>query len=255
SATDPTVAGADLAWKVPGGPGIVRTAAGDVPVDAQHLAIGGPYLAVVAAGEVRVADRATGAEVARVPAPDADKVAVSATAVVWRERGDRIVARPLPAGEPREVTAGPPDALGRPAIDGDRVVFHVAGARSSRIVEADLASGLRRTLRRSTRSSLTNPSLLGDDLLYVQTTQWSQSLRLGSRTLLRIAPAIRADKGYSTKHGPHRRVAQPRRPRKEGPRGTTTTLWTTALAPDAAYVTRLRQRGGATTADVLRLAR
>src|SRR3712207_7048167 len=56
------------------------------------------------------------------------------------------------------------------------------------------------------------------------------------RSLVRIAPAISADKGYSTKHGPHRRVRTPTRPPKEGPEGTVTTLWTTALAPDAAYV-------------------
>ncbi|MDQ3741973.1 MAG: hypothetical protein M3389_13625, partial [Actinomycetota bacterium] len=144
---------------------------------------------------------------------------------------------------------------GRPAIDGGRVVFHAAGRSLSRIVEVDAASGAVRVLKRARRAQLTNPSLLGGELLYVQTSPWSQSLRLGTRTLLRIAPAIRADKGYSTKHRPHRRVPRPRRPPKEGPAGTTTTLWTTALAADAAYVTRLHQRDGATTADVLRLAR
>ncbi|HEX2084866.1 MAG TPA: hypothetical protein VHF89_04220 [Solirubrobacteraceae bacterium] len=255
AATDPTAAGGDLAWKAPGGPGVVRTAAGDRLVEAQHLAIGGPYLAVLLNDEVRVADRATGAEVARLPAGGATKVAVSAGWVVLRAPGDRIVAHPLPAGEPREVAIGAPDSLGRPAIDGDRVVFHVAGRTASRIVQVDLATGARTTLRRDRRASLTNPSLLDGRLLFVRTSQWSQSLMLDGRPLLRIAPAIRADKGYSTKHGPHRRVALPRRPRRDGPPGTTTTLWTTALAPDAAYVTRLRQRGGATTADLLRLPR
>ena len=254
-ATDPSVAGSDLAWKVPGGGGVVRTGAGDRPVDAQHLAIGGAYAASLRSGEVVVSDRTSGIALARFPAPDADKVAVSDAAVVWRERGDRIVARLLPGGEERTVAAGPPDSLGRPAMDGGRVVFHVAGRRTSRIAQYDLVSGARTTLRDERRAALTNPSLLGDALLYVRTTQWSQALMLGRRPLLRIAPAIRADKGYSTKHGPHRRVRQPRRPPKEGPPGTTTTLWTTALAADAAYVTRLRQRGATTTAEVLRLAR
>jgi hypothetical protein len=158
------------------------------------------------------------------------------------------------------VATGAPGTLGRPALDGDRVVFHVAGPRLSRIVEVDVGTGARTTLRRSRRAALSNPSILGDALLYVHTTQWSQSLRLGARAsggraLVRIAPAISADKGYSTKHGPHRRVVRPKRPPKEGPPGTTTTLWTTALAPDAAYVTRLKQRAGQTTADVLRFAR
>lgn len=255
NATDPSAAGADLAWKVPGGPGVVRSPAGELAVPADHIAVGGPYAAVLAGGEVRVADRASGAEVARIPTPGADKVAVSAGWVVVRTPGDRIDAHPLPSGPARLVAAGAAGTLGRPAVDGDRAVFHVTGRRASRIVAADLRTGARQTLRRATRASLTNPSLLGGALLFVRTTQWSQSLVLDGRPLLRIAPAIRADKGYSTAHGPHRRVRRPRRPPREGPPGTTTTLWTTALAPDAAYVTRLRQRAGSTAADLLRLPR
>jgi hypothetical protein len=254
-AADPTVAGADLAWKVPGGPGVVRTPVGDQTIAADQIAIGGQHLAVLLAGEIRVTDRTTGVEVARIPAPAADKVAVSATRLVWREKGDRHVAMPLPPGPPATVATAPPGTLGRPALDGDRLVFHVAGRRQSRIVRVDLATGARATLRRSRRLAFTNPSLLGSGLLYVQTSPWSQSLRLSGRTLLRIAPAIRADKGYSTKHGPHRRVRRPVRPRKEGPPGSTTTLWTTALTADAAYVTRLKERGGTTTAALLQLPR
>ena len=77
----------------------------------------------------------------------------------------------------------------------------------------------------------------------------------GSRVLLRIGPSIEADKGWSTKHGPHRRGVQTRRARPDGPPGTTTTLWTTALADDAVWVTRLRATAGATRADLLRVAR
>ncbi|HEV3001375.1 MAG TPA: hypothetical protein VGW75_11600, partial [Solirubrobacteraceae bacterium] len=256
NAADPSAAGADLAWKVPGGPGVVRSPAGELAVPAEHIAIGGPYVATLAGGEVRVADRATGAEVARIAAPGADEVAVSATWLLTRTPGDRIDAHPLPQGGPARVVAtGAATTLGRPALDGDRAVFHVTGRTASRIVQVDLPTGAQRTLRRATRAALTNPSLLGADLLFVRTTQWSQSLVLNRRALLRIAPAIRADRGYSTAHGPHRRVRRPRRPRREGPPGTTTTLWTTALAPGAAYVTRLRQRAGATTADLLRLPR
>ena len=68
--------------------------------------------------------------------------------------------------------------------------------------------------------------------------------------------AISADKGYSTAHGPHRPgIRHPKRPKKEGAKGTTTTLWTTALAPEAAFVTRLRERRGTRRADLLRIAR
>jgi hypothetical protein len=254
-ATDPSAAGPDLAWKVPGGPGVVRTSAGETFVEADHVSIGGPFTAALAGGEVRLLDRGTGAEAGRIPAPLGDKVAVSDAWLAWREPGDRLVARALPFGEPRVVATGPAGSLGRPALDGNRLVFHVARRTTSRIVLVDLPTGTTATLRSARRAALTNPSLLGEDLLYVRTTPWSQALVLGTRAIARIAPAIAADKGYSTKHGPHRRVRRPARPPKEGPPGTTTTLWTTALAPDAAYVTRLRQRRGTTTADLLRVPR
>jgi hypothetical protein len=255
-----SLAGPELAWKVPGGPGVVRGPEGDRIVDARQIAIGGPYMAVVLNDEVRVNDRATNEEIARIPALGANAVAVADRWVAWRVAGDQILVRRLPEGTPTIVATGPPSTLGRPALDGDRIVYDYAGRSASRIDEIDLLTGTFSLLRRSTRTALTNPSLLGEELLYVETTPWSQSLRLGTRleggrALVRIAPSIEADKGYSTDHGPHRRVRYPVRPPREGPAGTTTTLWTTALAPDAAYVTRLRQRGAVTTADVLRFAR
>ena len=260
-ASDPSFAGGDLAWKVDRGAGTLRTPGAERLVEADHIAIGGPYVAVLLDEEVRINDRSSGDEVVRVPAPGVNKVAVSERWLVMRSAlGDRISARGVPFGETRPIATGRPDSLGRPAIDGDRLVYHYAGVTASRIDEVNLLTGDFTVLRRSTRTSLTNPALLGEELLYVETTQWSQSLRLGprpegGRALLRIAPAITADKGYSTKHGPHRRVRRPQRPPREGPVGTTTTLWTTALAPDAAYVTRLHQRSGTTTADLLRLPR
>jgi hypothetical protein len=151
--------------------------------------------------------------------------------------------------------------LGRPSLDGDRLVFDVADGSTTSIVEVDLRTGRPLELRREQRIAVSNPSLLGDALLYVETTAFSQSLVLGrrvgrrGRALLRIAPAITADKGFNTDHGPHRRLVQPTRPRKTGPRGSTTTLWTTALGAGAAYVTRLRQSGGRTTAVVLQVPR
>jgi hypothetical protein len=127
----------------------------------------------------------------------------------------------------------------------------------SRIAEMNLATGARRTLVRHRKASLTNPSILGGDLLYVRASPYSQSVMLNDTPVLKLGPAIRADKGYSTKHGPHRPSwRRPPRTPNTDPRGTTTTLWTTALAPDAVYVTRLHQRrGSGPAADLLRLAR
>jgi hypothetical protein len=256
NATDPTVAGADVAWKVPGGPAVLRSAAGDAPIPAEKVAIGGGRIAVKAGDELRVTDRA-GTPILTIPAAGADALAVSDAVLAVRRPG-RIQAYLLPDFRVRSVAIGA--GLGRPAVDGTRVVFHQAGRRSSRIVEVDVASRARRTLRQDTRRALTNPSLLGDQLLYVETTQYQQGLILGprlgrrGRTLLKIAPAIRADKGYSTKHGLHRPgIPRPKRPAKEGPRGTVTTLWTTALGSSAAYVTRLKSLRGSRSASLLQV--
>jgi hypothetical protein len=187
-------------------------------------------------------------------------VAVSDAEVAYLSAAGVVAVR-LADGAARTIAAGEAGTLGRPALDGSRLVFHQATRRTSRIVLFDLAANRRTIVRSATRRQLTNPSLLGEQLLYVETTQYQQALVLGpvargrGRTLLKIAPAIRADKGYSTKHGPHRPgIRRPRRPAREGPPGSTTTLWTTALAPDAAYVTRLRETGRTVRPALLRVA-
>ena len=256
SATDPTASGAEVAWKIPGGPGVLRGPFGDTTTDAQHIAIGGPYTAVLLNGEVRVTNRSSGDEITRLPAAGVNKIAVSERWLVMRHPGDRLVAWPLPEGAPFEFAAAPPDVLGRPSMDGDRVVFHVAGKRISRIDEYNLATRVRLTLRSHTKASLINPSILGPDLLYVRASPWSQSVMLNEIAIAKIAPAIRYDKGYETKHGPHKTIRRnPERPPPKDVDGTTTTLWTTALSADAAYVTRLRHLKNGTLAELLRLER
>jgi hypothetical protein len=281
-ARDPSAAGGALAFMRPDGQAILYAPGTQTQFPADRVAIGGRLVAVVAGGEVRVADRATGVQRLALPAPGADAVAVADRWVAIRRRmggRDAIQAAAVPAPPPGAVEqaasegagrptlrtvarAREPQQLGRPALAGDRLVFHVTGRRTSRIDEVNLATGARRALRRGgMRRLLTNPSLSSGRLLYVETTPYHQALVLGpriarrGRTLLRIAPAIEADRGYATPHGPHRPGARrPRRPPREGPPGTTTTLWTTALAPDAAYVTRLRARHGRTRAALLRVA-
>lgn len=264
---DPSVSGSTLVLRIPGSTALQRTADGTtVDLGVERAAAGGGRVALVEGDTIRVRDLAAQQPDVVIPAPSADQVAVSERWVAWRRpgtTGDVIDAAPL-AGGPVATRAAvrAPAQLGRPTLDGDRLVFHIAGRRSSRIAEVDLISGARRDLRRDRRRAVTNPSVRGEDLLYVETTPFSQSLVLGGRTgrrgrvLLRIAPSITADKGFSTGRRPHRRTRQPTRPRKTGPAGTTTTLWTTALAADAAYVTRVRSsRAGRTTSTVLRVGR
>ena len=263
--TDPSAAGGDLAWQQPGSSGFLASGgAAPAALPAVKPAIGGRHLAAIADGQIRVADRATGAQVLAVPAGRADQLAVSDTWLALHRTGarDQIVVVPLAGGPERVIARAAPTQLGRPALDGDRLVFHVAGRRESRIDLVDLAAGRRVTLKRDDNVQLTNPSLSGADLLWVETTPYSQSVQVapadGSarpKVLLRIAPQIRADKGWSTDYGPHRRVRRPTRPARSGGIGTTTTLWTTALAGDAAYVTWLVARGRATRSEILRLSR
>ena len=264
-AADPSAAGTDLAWQT-GATGVLVAGGQQRPTGAQP-AVGGALAAWL---EPRadgtqlavVTDRASGARVREIPVgPGAADLAISDSQLAFSE-GDAIVTVRLADGAVRTAArVTPPVGLGRPALDGDRLVFHQAGRRSSALVEIDLATGTRTVLRRATRRQLTNPTLRGDRLLYVETNQYQQALVLGSRgegrgrTLLRIAPAITADKGYSTAHGPHRPgIPRPRRLPKEGPPGTITTLTTTALADDAAYVTRLRRsRAGTLRTALLRV--
>lgn len=262
--TDPTVSGQTLVFERPRASAVARSSGVFRPLRANRAAAGGGNVALLETGMVRVRPIGGGRQVV-VAAPGADRVAVSDRWVAWRRSGtlgDVIETAPL-AGGPSVIRAevALPAQLGRPALDGDRLVFDVADGRVSRIVEVDLLTGAVTDLRRETRFAVSNPSLRGEDLLYVETTPFSQSLVLGrrigrrGRALLRIAPAITADKGYNTDHGPHRRPQQPRRPRKTGPRRSTTTLWTTALGAGGAYVTRLEQSRGRTTAHVLQVSR
>ena len=69
--------------------------------------------------------------------------------------------------------------LGRPAINGSRVVFAQTRRGGSAIELADLAAGTRTPLRVSRRGvALSNPSLLAGRLLYERVTRCAQQLRL-----------------------------------------------------------------------------
>ena len=252
-------AGPDLAWKVTGRAAASRARrAATGRSTPQQPAIGGPYLAVLLERRdprLRPGDGRRG--VARSPRPTPTRSPSRRTRVVWRDRrGDRLLARRC---RPASRASSPPR---RPTRSAARRSTSSAssstspGRTVSRIVQVDLATGARRDASPAAAQRAHQPVAAGRRAA-LRPAPRRGARRYGSAAArsCAIAPAIRADKGYSTKHGPHRRATHPRRPPKEGPPGTTTTLWTTALAPDAAYVTRLRQRSGATTADVLRLSR
>jgi hypothetical protein len=65
-----------------------------------------------------------------------------------------------------------------------------------------------------------------------------------------MTPTGRRDAGHEKGHGRHHAGYPGGRPPRLAPRppaGVSTTLWTTALGPATAYVTRLRHRSGTTT--------
>ena len=180
---------------------------------------------------------------------------MSASWVAWRS-GSTLFALPF-GGVARPVASGD---VGRPALDGSTLLYDL-GERRLRAV--NLATGDRRTLRRIARGQLRQPSALGGRLLYVRATFTRQELVIGSlkrtnaardRVLYGTVPSGRRDSGHEPGHAhdpghnTHLWV--------QSPPGVHDTLWTTALAPGFAYVTRLRQiTGHAVRAVVLRVAR
>jgi hypothetical protein len=251
--SDPSADGALLAWHVPGQTGVLVNGDQQTRLGGSHPALGGDRLAVIVNDAIQVGATRGQPFAASLPAPGADALAVSAEWVAWRARtanGDTTFAAPLAGGEPRRIAAA--KELGRPAVEGHRLAYNVAGRTGSRIVIVDLSTGKKATVRRERRALLLNPSLHGGRLLYVRNYYKRQELRLGPQTkhapthdrrLWSIVPTGRRDAG----HDPGKKHFRHGWPRRLWPRpklGLTATMWTTALAAETAYVTLLRQMAG-----------
>jgi hypothetical protein len=263
-ASDPSADAGVVAWHRPGRAGVLARNGGTEEAPGPHPAVGGGLLAWIRDGSIEVRSLAGQGFRRTLPAPGADAVAVSARWVAWRARregGDDLIAVPLGGGPavPAD-SADAPAQLGRPSLAGDVVVWHVAGPGGSRIRGRALPDGPSTTLRRERRRQLLNPSALEDGLLlYVGASHKRQELRLGPLTkqspkrdgvLWDTVPTGRRDRGHEPGKR-HDRHGWPRRMWRRPPAGRSDTLWTTALAPDAAYVTRLRQDAGAPLALAL----
>jgi hypothetical protein len=242
--TDPSAAGGSVVWTTPAG-GVLRregeSGASSVP---PHAVIGGSLIAWRDGDIVHIAEAADLTPVVDVTVPGVDAIAVSDSWLVTRTGGDAITARPVAAPTDVHAVASvkPPAQLGRPSIDGATVVYHVATQRGSRIVAADLETSTSRVLRRSASALVTNPSLLGGQLLYVRQTSLAQLLELGpatssgDRVLYRLAAPAPHDAGHERGHSSKTRTPHPKT--------AVWTLWTSALSPTHAYVTLLpRARG------------
>jgi hypothetical protein len=266
SAYDPTAAGGLVAWQRPNGSALLLRDGVARGLPGTHPALGGSRIAWRDGDDVVVADAATLRRIARRNAPGAGALAISDAVLAWRTRDaagtDRIWISD--GGEPRLVLeSAAPTELGRPALAGAALLVHSAGPAGSRLLHVDLANGAQTVLREQLGAQLTNPATDGARLLYVHATGQVQQLRIGP-----IAPADPAADGVlltqpspgqrdrEHEHGRHRHRAgyHGRRPPlpPRAPRGVVATLWTTALVPGTAYVTRLRAiRRRPRTGDIL----
>jgi hypothetical protein len=271
--TDPSTNGTTLVWQLPQGRQsmILRPGGQPQPLPGADPAIGPLTVVWREAQELVIARADTLQVLRRVPAPGAEEPAISNRWLVWRAAiGGQDVMYALDLtrlDQPAAVARVVPRTgrLGRPSLDGDRVVYHLASRSESRIEEIFLPAKRRIVLRRARNGALLlNPSMSNGALLYVSSSLDRQELLLGSRRgrfdkrLIAMAPTVRRDLGHDPGHRAH--VAgypngRPRKLPKRAPKGVEITLWSTALDGAHAYVSRTRRTGGATTSEILRVSR
>jgi hypothetical protein len=224
-AADPSAAAEGFAFQRPDRSGVLLRARNESALPGRDPAIGDGRIAVASGDEIALLSATDLSEEARLHAPDTDAIAVSGNWLVWRSRGDgddtlraRRISNPGNPGKVKTLAAaGGAAQLGRPAIDGNRVVYARATRRVNRIVSRRLGKkGGTSTLRRSVTAGLSNPSIGGKHLLYVRHER--------RRDLLKLA-RIRGGEG--------RTLITKRR----------STLWSTALSRRRAYVTAISGTG------------
>jgi hypothetical protein len=224
-AADPASAGKALLYQRPDGSAMLQRRGPDVAVQGHDPAAGGGRVATIASGEIVLMSAVSLEVIGRVPAPDADAVAVSRHWVVWRARRNgrdflraRNVADPRDPGPEHSLgRAGGAAQLGRPSLDDNRLVYARATRSENRIVKRLLGAKHKKrakvTVMRSRVEGLSNPSIQGGALLYVRHTRRADRLklaRLGGRGQGRTLLSRRGG-----------------------------TLWSTSLSRKRAYVTLL----------------
>lgn len=259
-ARDPSVSRQVVAYENGRGGAVLRSRGRTLTLPGSDPAVGAQFVAWRRGELVTVLDRDTQRTISRT-IRGVDALSVSRRWLAWRgrsARGERIGVARLPAGGParRVVSIHVVGELSRPELDGDRLVYSVAGRGGSRIVIANLRTRRRRIAVRSRRRQLLQPSLRGPGLLYVSIDRCGQQLVLRrrgrERVLLQARPLTRSDAGYEPGHTSQGSGTGPCPHRSEGTRSM---LWTTALGRRWAYVTLLRPRFAHSGARILRLRR
>jgi hypothetical protein len=259
--SDPSAAGNDLAWKAPNGAGMLRRGAEVIALPGSDPAIGGRMIAWHTGSLVTVARRDALTPVLTLRVRGVDKLAVSDRWLVYRANGTlraRRLASPRRALRVARSRHG--DQVGRPALNGDTVVYSITGRGGSAIAAVDLRRRHGRVIRRALTSQFLNPSLLAGHLLYVGESRCSQLLRLGlpdrrhERFLVTLAPIARRDPGHEPGHT--RQGSETGTCAGGVRRAARRVLWTTALSRRYAYVTVLRfGAAGLGSPQILRVRR
>ena len=243
---DPSAADVELAWQHPGVGGFLLRNGVKTRLPGNDPAIGGALVAWHDGPNVTVASRDTLTPMLQEPLAGVQKLALTDRWLVWRS-GLEIRVQPLsdPTRSALVVKAKRFAELGRPALDGDLVVYHYATPSGSWLTTVNVATGARdRCATQRTRSCSTPPCSAGASSTYAPhaarrscASARCTAARSGA-TSSRRSPQYRGHEPGHTEQGE-------RLPCPHPPKPTTRILWTTALSATTAYVTILRSRRGA----------
>ena len=259
SGRDPSAAGDVVVWTGPSG-GVAQQEGSSTVTSVPALSVvGGALLAWRTEGQAHVVHLADMSPVLDLDVPGINSLAVSDKWLVTRAELDGVTqlsAYPLvdPAAVRTIATVRPPLQLGRPALDGELLVYHLSGRRVSSILAADLATSTLRVVRQSRSALLTNPSVLGGELLYDRQTSRAQFVQVGpldrrgaDRTVYKLAAPTVHDAGHEYGYSAHTRSKPPPVSRWR--------LWTTALSARNVYVTLLPRTGSPSEARLVSVVR
>lgn len=240
NATDPGAAEDALVYERLNEQGALQAGGRERTLPGSDPAIGGPYIAVRNGDTVSLLDRASLAQVAQIPAPGADALAVSANWLVYRvgRGGDgdelfaRSIANPAAPGAPIAVDSiGGPGEISGPALAIDNLVYAQSDPHSSRVVHVVLGTDSRRTLVKSGRLQLYSPSVKAGTFGYVRSDArhgYFLQRRFKGKGPGEVLYALRRAHGQ---------------------------LWSTALGENIAYVTVLDADAGRPSARIVQVDR
>jgi hypothetical protein len=236
---DPSATGKTLAFERDDRGGVMQYRGRVYDLPGGDPAVGGPYAAVISGGdEIQILNRISRDPIGSVPARNVESLAISRGWLVYLTAADgryalraRRLRDPANPGDVRGIASvRRPVQIGRPSLEGGRVLYTVSKRRGNSIKRRNLTSGKSKTVLRSRSDALLNPSTDGRRLLYVRVDRGRQSPQRTSAPKLRQRLMVRRLK----RDGSGRRVYS---------HGPDRTVWSTSLSGRRAYVTLFRGGG------------